>query len=96
VAPINDILHDRTLRALANKGSFLIGSSWLNGSGFNDNYETLFFNGELNNLKERVEKIIDSPELHREKCKKFASDYNMKASFFDFLKHFEYLKLAKF
>jgi len=89
VAPIYDSLHDRTFRAAANENGFLIGSSWDFQEYLGQDFSNLFYSGKQNELREKVEKIIENPSEHRALATQFGISYNQKFSFFNFLKNLE-------
>lgn len=92
IAPAFDSLHDRTLRALANRSAFLIASAWPHKDGFGEDYGALFFNGNPGRLRDRVEKVLADPTAHREQCVRFGLEYRNWASYYDFLRTFELLR----
>lgn len=89
VAPIRDSLHDRTLRAMGNKGGFLMGSDWPHASLLGQDYSDLFFDGSLGNLRSKADQVMASPKAHRERCRDFASRYHTQFSLFSFVKYLE-------
>jgi hypothetical protein len=89
VAPINDSLHDRTLRAARNKNGFLLGSSWDYKTHLNKDFSNLFYSGVKNELREKVEIVIQDPLKHRNLSNDFSSSYNNTFSFYRFLKDLE-------
>jgi hypothetical protein len=88
-APINDTLHDRTLRAMGNRSGFLIGSNWSYETFLGGNYGDLFFDGAPGGLRARAERVMQSPEAHRAQCRDFARHYQGQFSLFSFVKYLE-------
>jgi len=95
VAPINDSLHDRTLRAARNKNGFLLGSSWDYKTHLNKDFSNLFYSGVKNELREKVEIVIQDPLKHRNLSNDFSSSYNNTFSFYRFLKDLENIAYIK-
>lgn len=89
VAPIYDGLHDRTLRAMSNRAGFLMGSSWPYETLLGDDYGDLFFDGAPGALRARAERVMQSPEAHRAKCRDFARQHRQQFSLFSFVKYLE-------
>lgn len=87
--PIHDILHDRTLRAIRNKAGFLAGVNWPCETMLGRSYDELFFDGRAGALRERAERVMQSPRAHRELCCDFGQRYNQTFSPFDFVKYLE-------
>ncbi|MFC5476708.1 hypothetical protein ACFPQ5_00800 [Massilia suwonensis] len=90
-APIHDALHDRTLRAMSNGSGFLMGSNWSYETFLGGDYAELFFDGAPGALRERAERVMQSPEAHRAQCRDFARHYQQQFSLFGFVKHLEQL-----
>jgi hypothetical protein len=88
-APINDTLHDRTLRAMGNRSGFLIGSNWSYETFLGGDYGDLFFDGAPGGLRARAERVMQSPEAHRAQCRDFARHYQGQFSLFSFVKYLE-------
>lgn len=88
-APIHDGLHDRTLRAMSNQAGFLMGSSWPYETFLGADYDDLFFDGAAGNLRDRAERVMQSPEGHRARCGDFARHYRQQFSLFSFIKYLE-------
>ena len=89
VAPIYDFLHDRTFRAIANQNSFLIGSGWHLQNLLPHTHSDLFFDGSPHGLREKVEKVLQSPQSHRERCRQFGTEYRATFPFEGFLQQIE-------
>jgi hypothetical protein len=89
VAPINDALHDRTLRAISNRSGFLIGSNWSYETFLGGDYGDLFFDGAAGSLRARAERVMQAPDAHRAQCYDFGQHYQRYASLFGFVKYFE-------
>ena len=85
IGAVNDALHDRTLRAIGNRSSFLMGSAWPHNSLLDQNFSDLFFDGAPGNLYSKAQWIMSAPESHREKCRYFADLYKEKFSVLDFM-----------
>ena len=79
-------MHDRTLRAIANRTSFLMGSAWPHQSALDKNFSDLFFDGAPGNLYSKAQWIMSAPKSHREKCQYFADLYEERFSVLEFLK----------
>lgn len=88
-APIHDSLHDRTLRAMSNRSGFLMGSDWSYDTFLGGDYATLFFDGGAGTLRDRAERVMQSPEAHRALCSDFARHYQSQFSLFRFIKYLE-------
>jgi hypothetical protein len=88
-APINDTLHDRTLRAMGNRAGFLIGTNWPYETFLGGDYGDLFFDGAPGALRARAERVMESPEAHRAQCRDFARHYQDHFSLFSFVKYLE-------
>lgn len=95
VAPINDSLHDRTMRAVANKGGFLLASSWNHEEYVGKGFSPLFHSGKRNELRERAELIMKDPAKHRALSTDFGQRYHHAFSFYRFLKDLEALVGSK-
>ncbi|HKU28794.1 MAG TPA: hypothetical protein VJQ54_25205 [Candidatus Sulfotelmatobacter sp.] len=89
VAPTNDSLHDRTLRAMANGAGFLIGSRWPDELLLGKPHDALLFDSSPDSLRCRAQAVMKSPETHREACRDFARQYRTHFSIYDFLKVLE-------
>jgi hypothetical protein len=89
VAPINDSLHDRTMRAVANTNGFLLASSWSHKEYLGQDFSSLFYLGKKDELPERAEQVIQDPEKHRSLSMDFSQRYNQAFSFYRFLKDLE-------
>jgi len=89
VPPIHDALHDRTLRAMSNGSGFLMGSSWPHETLLGADYGELFFDGAAGALRERAERVMQSPERHRARCRDFARDYQQHFSLSGFIEYLE-------
>ncbi|MGY8710064.1 hypothetical protein RAD16_30385 [Bradyrhizobium sp. 18BD] len=89
VAPIHDALHDRTLRAMGNRAAFLIGSDWPYETFLGGDYGDLFFDGADGALRAKAERVMQSPEAHRMRCRDFAQHYQQHFALFNFLKYLE-------
>lgn len=88
-APIHDGLHDRTLRAMGNRSGFLMGSDWAYETFLGGDYGNLFFDGAPGALRARAERVMQSPEAHREACRDFARHHQQHFSLFSFVKYIE-------
>lgn len=88
-APIHDALHDRTLRAMSNRSGFLAGSNWPYETFLGGDYGDLFFDGAAGGLRIKAERVMASPESHREQCRDFARHYQQHCSLFGFVKYLE-------
>jgi hypothetical protein len=88
-APIQDSLHDRTLRAMSNRSAFLMGSDWSYQTFLGGDYGDLFFDGSPGALRARAEHVMQSPEAHRAQCRDFARHYQQQFSLFGFIKYLE-------
>ena len=88
-APIHDSLHDRTVRAMGNQSSFLMGSDWPYETLLGGDYGNLFFDGTPGALRDRAERVMQAPEAHRALCRDFAQQYKRSFSLFNFVKYLE-------
>lgn len=88
-APINDGLHDRTLRAMSNRAGFLMGSNWSYETFLGGDYGDLFFDGTAGTLRARAERVMQAPEAHRAQCCDFARHHQQHFSLFGFIKYLE-------
>ncbi|MBD8528965.1 MULTISPECIES: hypothetical protein [unclassified Massilia] len=88
-APIGDALHDRTLRAMGNRSGFLMGSNWAYETFLGGDYGELFFDGAPGGLRARAERVMQSPDAHRARCREFARDYQQQFPLFAFVKYLE-------
>jgi tetratricopeptide (TPR) repeat protein len=88
-APIHDSLHDRTLRAMGNRAGFLMGSDWSYETFLGGDYGNLFFDGATGALRARAERVMQSPEAHREQCRDFTRHYQQQFSLYSFTKYLE-------
>src|SRR5262249_23599073 len=52
-------------------------------------YGDLFFDGADGALRAKAERVMQSPEAHRMRCRDFAQHYQQHFSFFNFLKYLE-------
>lgn len=89
VSPTYDCLHDRTLRAISCKSSFLSGSNWPHAPLISFFSNDLLFNSNIGHLKERAEAVVSDPELHFEKCLDFGKNYQVWAPHSELLRNFE-------
>mgnify|MGYP006280843769 CR=1 FL=1 len=89
VPPSNDSLHDRTLRAVANRGGFLLASSWNHEKYLSRDFSSLFYAGQSHQLRERVEQVMQDPEKHRRLATEFGQSYEKVYSFKNFLNDLE-------
>lgn len=81
VAPSNDTLHDRTLRAMLFSSGFLISSAWRRTEPIHQEHAGLFFNGNPDELRARVAAIRDDPVAHRERVRSFRQAFESRFSF---------------
>lgn len=93
VAPTFDAIHDRTLRAMACQGGFLIGSNWPHAELVGDTKRDLFFDSRPGQLLKRCEHVMNDPNGHHEKCIDFSMNYQRWASHFEFLRTLELLRI---
>lgn len=75
VAACTDQLHDRTGRAMAQRGSFLAASHWPCHQWLEGDYAPLFASGRTGELREKVEAIMADPTAHRERCIAFTDEF---------------------
>jgi len=69
------VLHDRTLRAMANRTAFISNAS-LEADFFGlDRYDGLFYSPGAQDLAEKCAEIVDAPEVHLELARDFAERY---------------------
>lgn len=73
VAPSNDMLHDRTLRALQCGAGFLLSSSWYRRTPGSMKYADLFFGGNAEELSRKVAIVQADPVAHRARCAAFGA-----------------------
>ncbi|MCO4099384.1 hypothetical protein [Gemmatimonas sp.] len=71
VAASNDMLHDRTSRALQTGGGFLLSSSFHRGTPFDPAFADLFFGGDPLELARKVDTVRQDPVAHRARCAAF-------------------------
>jgi hypothetical protein len=89
IVPNKNTLHDRTLRAVSHKGSFLSNSIL-----YSNEFSTIFFNGKNHDLMSKAKLVIDNPNDHNEICKKFGELLYETSKFSDFSHNLE--KIIKF
>lgn len=75
VASSNDMLHDRTFRAMHLRSGFLISSSWKHHALLHETYADLFFGGDATDLARKVEIVRNDPAAHRARCAAFHSHH---------------------
>ncbi len=85
VAPVNDCLHDKTLRAMSFDAGFLTASNWTHQTQFSQGFSTLFFDGTEGDLRSKAEQIVRSPSAHREQCREFAELHRTQFTIANFL-----------
>lgn len=73
VAPANDLLHDRTFRALHVGAGFLMSSAWKRGGSLPDEFGDLFFGGDAAELARKVDMVMADPAAHRRRCAAFGA-----------------------
>jgi hypothetical protein len=73
VASSNDLLHDRTFRALHHGAGFLISSAWQRGTPIHEEFSDLFFGGVADELIRKVDLVQRNPAAHRLRCAAFAA-----------------------
>lgn len=76
VSPVNDSLHDRTLRAMRIGAGFLTGTSWRQGEEIHDEFADLFFSGTVSDLETKVRLVRNDPDAHRERTRRFSVAYD--------------------
>lgn len=84
VAPSNDTLHDRTLRAAKFGAGLLISSGWRRDEPIHRDHAGLFFNGNPDELRARVAAVRDDPSAHRERVRSFGNSLESTFSFDQF------------
>jgi hypothetical protein len=84
VAPSNDTLHDRTLRAVTFGAGLLISSGWRREEPIHREHAGLFFNGNPDELRARVAAVRDDPAAHRERVREFGNALESAFSFDQF------------
>ncbi|MBC5764326.1 hypothetical protein [Ramlibacter albus] len=89
VAPAFDSVHDRTLRAIACRTSFLAACSWPWPAGVRRLSEGLLFNGALGNLRQLAEEVIADPQRHHARCVAFGRSHQEWRSHGDWLRTFD-------
>jgi hypothetical protein len=72
VASSNDMLHDRTWRAIQHGSGFLISSAWERGGAIHSEFTELFFGGDQAELQRKVAAVLRDPDGHRARCGAFA------------------------
>jgi hypothetical protein len=85
VAPSTDMLHDRTWRAMRQGAGFLLCSSWQASEPLHDDFAALFFSGDPEALRSRVEDVQRDPEAHRARVRAFTEAYDARHRLSDFL-----------
>lgn len=73
VASSNDMLHDRTWRALQHGAGFLLSSAWQKGAPIRDGFDDLFFGGHADELRRKVAIVQHDPAAHRQRCAAFGA-----------------------
>jgi len=71
VAASNDMLHDRTYRAMQLGTGFLLSSAWMRGHPLHDDFADLFFGGNAEDLVRKVAIVQRDPAAHRASCATF-------------------------
>lgn len=81
VTPHRSCLHDRTMRALAHRGSFLSNSkaTFMDAKGIS--FSSLFYSGLPNDLREKAEAVMKSPQSHLDRCKEISLVINREQPF---------------
>lgn len=85
VAPVNDTLHDRTLRAARIGAGFLISSSWARGEEVHDHFADLFFSGNAAELRSKVDVVRSDPDAHRSRVCRFSDALDRQQTATDFV-----------
>lgn len=73
VAPANDMLHDRTFRAIQVGAGFLLSSSWYRRTPGRMKFADLFFGGKAEELARKVAAVQADPIAHRKRCETFGA-----------------------
>lgn len=73
VAASNDMLHDRTSRALQAGAGFLLSSSFHRGTPLEAPFGDLFFGGDPVELVRKVDVVRRDPAAHRARCAAFGA-----------------------
>jgi hypothetical protein len=68
-------LHDRTLRAMANRTAFISNASMGDDFSCIDHYDGLFYSQSAQDLAEKCAAIVKAPEAHLELARDFAELY---------------------
>jgi hypothetical protein len=76
IAPINQALHDRTLRAMRRGAGFLLSSAWRRGEPIHDDFSGLFYSGSRGDLPSKIERIRRDPEAHRREVRGFSDAFD--------------------
>lgn len=76
IAPANDLLHDRSFRAMRMGAGFLISSEWKKGEAIHDGYSDLFFGGDADELLRKAEKVREDPVSHRARVQAFTNAFD--------------------
>lgn len=75
VAACTDQLHDRTGRAMAQRGGFIAASHWPWQSHLSGDYAGLFASGAPGDLRARVQAVLDDPLAHRARSIAFTDEF---------------------
>ncbi len=79
-------LHDRTMRALANRGGFLSNCTADFFDYRGQPFTSLFYNGIRGVLRERAEAVMLNPKAHIERCSEFLTEIQRQHPFDHFYK----------
>jgi hypothetical protein len=79
-------LHDRMLRAIGYKTSFMTNSELPFEDYGGSEFKTIFYNGQPGDLKKKAEEILLNPRQHQEKCIELGSIIKRQYNFSDFYK----------
>jgi len=84
ITPAVDALHDRMFNALSHKGGFISNSLLSHTSLLGSEFDSLFYRVNSDDIRDSVERVIESPKNHLMECEKFSIDYNKQYSFLNF------------
>lgn len=76
VAPIFDLIHDRTFRAMRHGAGLLSCSGWRVGEPIREEFNALFFSGDAVGLQARVAEVLRNPSAHRQRVADFSRAYD--------------------
>jgi hypothetical protein len=84
-------LHDRTMRAMANRTAFLSNANLEDDFTHIDRYDSLFYAFGKQDLAEKCAAVMENPEVHLELAREFSNQYQDRFHYKDFIRWIDQL-----